>query len=122
MNIKSKIIGIKTAARDKKRKRKQKQKNNRQLYKKKYGIGVNKNNYAPKLCTSIHEFSYLISNDNNTKESNPNESNRILLGNKSTKNMNNSKIDNSGNELNENGIKKKKTKSLTKNRLFNKKY
>ena len=120
-NIKSKIIGIKTAARDKKRKRKQKQKNNRQLYKKKYGIGVNKNNYAPKLCTSIHEFSYLISNDNNTKESNPNESNRILLGNKSTKNMNNSKIDNSGNELNENGIKKKKTKSLTKNRLFNKK-
>ena len=120
-NLKSKIIGIRTAARDKKKKRKMKKKNNKLLYR--YGIGENyhKNNYAPKFCKSIHEFSYIISNGNNTKESNQNELKRDLLENKSTKNINNSKMDNSGNEFNDKEIKKKKTKSVNRRRIFDKK-
>lgn len=120
-NLKSKIIGIRTAARDKKKKRKMKKKNNKLLYR--YGIGENyhKNNYAPKFCKSIHEFSYIISNGNNTKESNQNELKRDLLENKSTKNINNSKMDNSGNEFNDKEIKKKKTKSVNRRRIFEKK-
>ena len=120
-NLKSKIIGIRTAARDKKKKRKMKKKNNKLLYR--YGIGENyhKNNYAPKFCKSIHEFSYIISNGHITKESNQNELKRDLLENKSTKNINNSKIDNSGNEFNDKEIKKKKTKSVNRRRIFDKK-
>ena len=120
-NLKSKIIGIRTAARDKKKKRKMKKKNNKLLYR--YGIGENyhKNNYAPKFCKSIHEFSYIISNGHNTKESNQNELKRDLLENKSTKNINNSKMDNSGNEFNDKEIKKKKTKSVNRRRIFDKK-
>ena len=120
-NLKSKIIGIRTAARDKKKKRKMKKKNNKLLYR--YGIGENyhKNNYAPKFCKSIHEFSYIISNGNNTKGSNQNELKRDLLENKSTKNINNSKMDNSGNEFNDKEIKKKKTKSVNRRRIFEKK-
>ena len=42
-NLKAKLIGIKTAARDKKKKRKQKKKNNRLLYNKNLGFRENNN-------------------------------------------------------------------------------
>ena len=115
-NLKAKLIGIKTAARDKKKKRKQKKKNNRLLYNKNLGFRENNNkkNYAP-LCKSIHEFSYIVSNGKAIKEFNPNESGRVLLGNKSTKNISNKNDDTN---LNDNEIKKKKNKSVNKNIIF----
>ena len=114
-NLKAKLIGIKTAARDKKKKRKQKKKNNR-LFNKNFGFGENNNkkNYAP-LCKSIHEFSYIVSNGKLIKESNPNESGRVLLGNKSTKNI---ITKNDDSNLNDNELKKKKNKSVNKNIIF----
>ena len=119
-NLKAKIIGMRTAARDKKKKRKQKKKNLRLLYNKNYAMGENniKNNYAPKFCKSIHEFSYIISNGsgNVIKESN---SNQILLGNKSTTNMTiNNKISDLNNAIDEKETKKKKTKSVNKRSIF----
>ena len=120
MEFKSKIIGMRTAARDKKKKRKQKKKNLRLLYNKKYDIGENnvRNNYGPKFCKSIHEFSYIVSNGsgNVIKESN---SNQVLLSNKSTTNMTiNNKISNLKNTIDEKEIKKKKTKSVNKRSIF----
>ena len=115
-NLKSKIIGMKTAARDKKKKRKQKKKNNRLLFNKNFGFGENngKKMFAP-LCKSIHEFSYIVSNGNAIKESNSNEFGRVLLGNKSTSNLNNK---NNNSNLNEKELKKKKNKSVNKKSIF----
>ena len=118
-NLKAKIIGMRTAARDKKKKRKQKKKNLRLLYNNKYAMGENniKTNYGPKFCKSIHEFSYIVSNGNVIKESN---SNQVLLPNKSTTNMTiNNKIRDLKNTIDEKEIKKKKTKSVTKRSIFN---
>ena len=119
-NLKAKIIGMRTAARDKKKKRKQKKKNLRLLYNKKYDIGGNnaRNNYGPKFCKSIHEFSYIVSNGsgNVIKESN---SSQVLLSNKSTTNMTiNNKISDLKNTIDEKEIKKKKTKSVNKRSIF----
>jgi hypothetical protein len=115
-NLKAKIIGIRTAARDKKKKRKQKKKNQRSLYNKNYNLYGNniKNNYSPKFCKSIHEFSYIISNGKAIKESNPNESQKVLTGNKSTTNINNI-VNNLNNHIDDKETKKKKTKSVNKN-------
>ena len=119
-NLKAKIIGMRTAARDKKKKRKQKKKNLRLLYNKKYDMGGNnvRNNYGPKFCKSIHEFSYIVSNGsgNVIKESN---SSQVLLSNKSTTNMTiNNKISDLKNTIDEKEIKKKKTKSVNKRSIF----
>ena len=112
-NLLAKIIGIKTAARDKKKKRKQKKKNNRLLYNQKFALTGNKNNYGPKFCKSIHEFSYIVSNGTIIKESSSNEQGRVLLSNKSTNNINISK-----NNLDDKDLKKKKTKSVNKRNIF----
>ena len=112
-NLKSKIIGMKTHVRDKKKKRKQKQKINKLLNIKHIGSGDNnnKNNYIPRYCKSIHEFSCIISNKNANKETNG-ELRKSFSGNKSFKNINNSGVKNT--ELNEKELKKKKTKSVNK--------
>ena len=116
-NLKSKIIGMKTAARDKKKKRKQKKKNLRLLYKNGFGIGEShsiNHKYSNNFCKSIHEFSYNISNGKLSKESNLNESGKVLQTNKSSSN-----IKKKSNETNKE-IKKIKTKSANKRRSYNK--
>ena len=84
-SLKSKIIGIREAARDKKRKRKLKKKNNKLISQKHFGsIGKNqenKNNLTNKLCKSIHEFSYIVSNGAIIKESSSNEPTEINIKN-----------------------------------------
>ena len=83
-NLKAKIIGMRAAARDKKKKRKLKKKNNRLLYEKHFGIADkknNSNNLGPKLCKSIHEFSYIVSNGAVIKESSSNENAEINVSN-----------------------------------------
>ena len=75
-----------------------------------------KNNYGPKFCKSIHEFSYIVSKGNVIEESN---SRQVLLGNKSTTNMTiNNKISDLKNTIDEKEIKKKKTKSVNKRSIF----
>ena len=119
-NLKAKIIGIRTAARDKKKKRKQKKKNLRLLYNKNYGIGDNniKNNYGPKFCQSPNEFDNEIPNDTVIEGSNLNKSKKILLGNKSTTDVNNS-VNNLNNHIHEKEMKKKKNKSVNKKSALN---
>ena len=110
-NLKSKIIGMRTAARDKKKKRKQKKKNLKLMYNNKnYNLGENNNNYRPNFFKSIHELNYLISNQ---KHINKKESGKVLLGNKSTSNINN-KINTLSNYIEDKEINKKKTKSVNK--------
>ena len=100
-NLSSKIIGMKTAARDKKKKRKQKKKNNKLLYNKNYY----NNALGPKVYKNINEFS-IVSNGGLIKESNTNEScgNVFILESNSTNNLYNNRI------IKEN----KKHKSLSK--------
>jgi hypothetical protein len=111
-NLRAKIIGIRTAARDKKKKRKQKKKNNRILYNQQYAI--NKNNYGPKFCKSIHEFSYIAPNASIIKDSSSNDQVKTLSGNKSTKNLNIT----TNNNIDTQEIKKSKNKSVTKRNVF----
>ena len=113
-NLRAKIIGIRTAARDKKKKRKQKKKNNRILYNQKYA--TSKNNYGPKLCKSIHEFSYIVSNGAIIKESSSNEQGRMVTGNKSSKNININTSPN--NNIDTQELKKSKNKSVTKRNVY----
>ena len=119
-NLKAKIIGIRTAAREKKKKRNQKKKNLRLLYNKNYGIGDNniKNNYGPKFCQSPNEFDNEIPNDTVIEGSNLNKSKKILLGNKSTTDVNNS-INNLNNPIHEKEMKKKKNKSVNNKSVLN---
>ena len=108
-HIKSKIIRMKNAARDKKKKRK-KNKKKRLLYNK----NLVKNSYNPSLCKSIHEFSYLVSNGKIIKESNSKESGKVLKANKSSSNIINKNND-PNNIINKEEIKKKKNRSVNKN-------
>ena len=84
-SLKSKIIGMREAARDKKRKRKLKKKNNKLISQKHFGLigknQENKNNLTNQLCKSIHEFSYIVSNGSIIKESSSNEPNEINIKN-----------------------------------------
>ena len=119
-NLKAKIIGIRTAARDKKKKRKQKKKNLRLLYNKNYGIGENNiSNYGPGFCKNIKEFNYIAPIDSAIKESNPNESRKVLSGNKSTININSSINDLNNNNIEDREMKKKKHKSVNKKSASN---
>ena len=92
-NLKSKLIGIKTAARDKKRKRKQKKKINKLLYNKHYLIvdnfknGDNSNNKYPRLSKSIQGFNYIVSDKDIIKEPNMEEGKLIIGGNLSANNI-----------------------------------
>ena len=125
--LKSKILGMRAAARDKKKKRKLKKKNNKLISQNNLDI-VNKNqekkiNMNNKFCKSIHEFSYIVSNGTIIKESSSNEQTEINVKNnkcsissdkinkskKFNKNVGLKKI-NSVNEINiQSNIKKEKT-------------
>jgi hypothetical protein len=115
-NLRAKIIGIRTAARDKKKKRKQKKKNNRILYNQQFAI--NKNNYGPKFCKSIQEFSYIVPNASIIKDSSSNDQVKTLSGNKSTKNLNITTNNNIDSHIDSQEIKKSKNKSVTKRNVF----
>ena len=83
--LKSKILGMRAAARDKKKKRKLKKKNNKLISQNNLDI-VNKNqekkiNMNNKFCKSIHEFSYIVSNGTIIKESSSNEQTEINVKN-----------------------------------------
>ena len=81
--LKAKILGIRAAARDKKKKRKLKKKNNKLTFQKNFGIADKKtNNSNGQFSKSIHEFSYIVSNGAVIKES---SSNDIGLNTKNSK-------------------------------------
>ena len=100
---------MKNAARDKKKKRKKNRKN-RLLY----NNNLVKKRYNPNFCKSIHEFSYLISNQKVINDFNSKESGKVLIGNKSSSNIINKNND-SNNIMNEKEIKEKKHRSVNKN-------
>ena len=122
--LKSKILGIRATARDKKKKRKQKKKNNKLISQQHFGL-VEKNkdksdNMNNKFCRSIQNFSYIVSNGTVIKESSSNNQSEINFKNnkcsissdkinkikKFDKNIDLKKI-NSVNEINiQNNIKK----------------
>ena len=122
--LKSKILGIRATARDKKKKRKQKKKNNKLISQQHFGL-VEKNkdkidNMNNKFCRSIQNFSYIVSNGTVIKESSSNNQSEINFKNnkcsissdkinkikKFDKNIGLKKID-SVNEINiQNNIKK----------------
>jgi len=88
-NLKSKIIGIRTAARDKKRKRKQKKKINKLLYNKHYLVVDNfkHRDYSNKvLSKSIQRFNYIVSDNDIIKDPNMEEG-KLIIGNLSTNNI-----------------------------------
>ena len=109
-NLKSKIMGMRAAARDKKKKRKLKRKNNKLLYEKHFGIAEKKpvaSNLGPKLCKSINEFSYIVSNGIVIKESSSNENAEMLKNkNSSTSSDKINKTQNKLDKKNNFGIKK----------------
>ena len=72
-NLKSKIMALRAAARDKKKKRKLKKKNNKLIYQKNLGLVDKNNNSNNNLCKSIQEFSYMVSNGTVIKESSSQE-------------------------------------------------
>ena len=83
--LKSKILGIRATARDKKKKRKQKKKNNKLISQQHFGL-VDKNkdkndNMNNKFCRGIHEFSYIVSNGTVIKESSSNNQSEINFKN-----------------------------------------
>ena len=69
-DLKSRILTMRAAARDKKKKRKLKKKNNKLIYQKNMGLNEkNNNNLSTKFSKSIQEFSYIVSNGAVIKES-----------------------------------------------------
>ena len=83
--LKSKILGIRATARDKKKKRKQKKKNNKLISQQHFGL-VEKNkdksdNMNNKFCRSIQNFSYIVSNGTVIKESSSNNQSEINFEN-----------------------------------------
>ena len=84
-SLKSKILGIRAAARDKKKKRKLKKKKNKLITQTNFSLieknKENKNNLTNQLCKSIHEFSYIVSNGTIIKESSSNEPAEINIKN-----------------------------------------
>ena len=111
-NLKSIILGIRAAARDKKKKRKLKKKNNRQIYQKHFGLNnnTNSNNLGTNYYKSNHEFSYIVSNGAVIKESSSNEPVNNFRNNKtSTSSDKVNKINNLGNK---NSGMMKKTNSV----------
>ena len=81
-SLTSKILGMRAAARDKKKKRKLKQKNKKMISQKHFGlVNQSKNNLANKFCKSSHEFSYIVSNGTIIKESSSNEPTEINIKN-----------------------------------------
>ena len=88
-NLKSKLIGIRTAARDKKRKRKQKKKINKLLYNKHYLVVDNfkHRDYSNKILSkSIQRFNYIVSDNDIIKDPNMEEG-KLIIGNLSTNNI-----------------------------------
>ena len=80
----SKILGIRAAARDKKKKRKQKKKENKLYSQKHYKLDnlKQKNDFmTPIYSKSNHEFSYIVSHGAIIKESSSNEATRINMKN-----------------------------------------
>ena len=128
-NLTSKILGMRAAARDKKKKRKLKNKNNKLISQKHFGLvdktKENKNNLTNQFCKSIHEFSYIVSNGAIIKESSSNEPGEINIKNnkcsissdkinkKFNKNVGLKKV-NSVNEINITNSFKKDTKDNIK--------
>ena len=83
--LKSKILGIRATARDKKKKRKQKKKNNKLISQQHFGL-VEKNkdksdNMNNKFCRCIQNFSYIVSNGTVIKESSSNNQSEINFKN-----------------------------------------
>ena len=111
-NLKSKILGMRAVARDKKKKRKLKKKNNRLKYQKYFGLVEKKNtpNLNQNICRSIHEFSYIVSKGTVIKESSSNEPVNDIMNNKIS--ISRDKI-NKVNDKKNIGIMKK-TKSVNK--------
>ena len=100
-NLSAKIIGMRNAARDKKKKRKLKKKNNKLLYNKNFIIIENKNkkyNDGQKLCKSSNEFS-IMSNGIIVKDS---ISKSIKENKNKTKSLNKKEMKNKNNILNKN--------------------
>ena len=110
-NLKSKIIGIRTAARDKKKKRKEKKKINKLLYNKHYLIVDNykqrdhSNNL--RLTKTIQGFNYIVQDKDIINDPNLEEG-QLMIGNlsnnniryiyKKTKSVNKKRNDNNMNE------------------------
>ena len=112
-NLKSKIIGIRAAARDKKKKRKLKRKNNKLNYKKDLGLmeqNYNSNKTTSKFCKSIHELCYVVSGGTVSKESTKNENNV---------NVKNSKMSTSSDKINKMNNLDKKFMGLKKTNSVN---
>ena len=91
-NLKSKLIGIRTVLKEKKKKRKQKKKINKLLYNKHYLVidnykhRDNSNKGFPRLSKSIQGFNYIVSDNNITKDPNMEEG-KLIFGNLSSNNI-----------------------------------
>ena len=104
-NLKSKIMALRAAARDKKKKRKLKKKTNKLIYQQNIGL-ADKNKNSSKLCQSIQEFSYVVSNGTVIKESSSHETASINIKKNIKESTSSDKI-NKKNKLENNlGIKK----------------
>ena len=102
-NLSSKIIGMRNAARDKKKKRKLKKKNNKLLYNKNFIITENKMKYndGQKLCKSSNVFS-IIPNGTFIKDVQDSISKNIKKNKKKTKSLNKKVMKNQNEILNNN--------------------
>ena len=116
-NLKSIILGIRAAARDKKKKRKLKKKNNR--YQKNFGLAdkTNSNNLGPNYYKSNQEFSYIVSNGTVIKESSSNEPINNFRNNKIS--TSSDKVNKINNLENKNNGMMKKTNSVNEISLQN---
>ena len=91
-NLKSKLIGIRTVLKEKKKKRKQKKKINKLLYNKHYLVidnykhRDNSNKGFPRLSKSIQGFNYIVSDTNIIKDPNMEEG-KLIFGNLSSNNI-----------------------------------
>ena len=91
-NLKSKLIGIRTVLKEKKKKRKQKKKINKLLYNKHYLVvdnykhRDNSNQGFPRLSKSIQGFNYIVSDNDIIKTPNMEEG-KLIFGNLSSNNI-----------------------------------
>ena len=117
-NLKSKIIGMKTAARDKKKKRKQKKKIFKLLnhkYSELYEKNKSSSNLNPKFNEGVNIFRSMVSIGGEDKDYEENNIAKLLMNNS----VNN--ISNENNELsNDENIIDNKLRTLNKNVLKNK--
>ena len=107
-NLTAKILGIRAAARDKKKKRKLKKKNNKLNSQKHFGQADknNSNNFGNKFYKSKHEFSYIVSNGTTTKDSASNGSTNDIRNNKGSISSDKNNKKNNLNKVNIEMIKK----------------